>query len=88
MPMLNHLSSQNDVRFDHDWDKTLFRLRVASLTALVLTVLIAAMLTLGFVDRNKALAPGWDVRAAAGAAVAYICFVSLMVVSKRKAGKQ
>ena len=65
----------------------MFRLRVALLTALVPTALIAAMLTLGFVVRGTTLAPGWAVRASAGAAIAYICFVGLILFSTRKAGK-
>ena len=58
------------------------------LTALVPTMLIAAMLTLGFVVRGTTPAPGWAVRAAIGAAVAYICFLGLMLFSTRKAGER
>ena len=86
--MLNQLSSRSERRFKDDREKTLFRLRVALLTALVPTMLIAAMLTLGFVVRGTTLAPGWAIRAAASAVVAYICFVGLMLFSTRKAGKR
>lgn len=65
----------------------MFRLRMVLLTALVPTILIAAMLALGFAVRGTPLAPGWASRAIIGAALFYICFVGLMLFSTRKAGK-
>lgn len=65
----------------------MFRLRAVLLTALVPTLLIAAMLALGFAIRETPLAPGWAARAVIGAALFYICSVGLMLFSTRKAGK-
>ena len=64
----------------------MFRLRVVLLTALVPTMLIAAMLALGFAVRGTPLAPGWASRAVIGAALFYICSVGIMLFSTRKTG--
>lgn len=87
MPILNHLSSRDERRFNGAKEKSLFRLRVVLLTAFVPTLLIAAILALGFAVRGTPLAPGWASRAVIGAALVYICSVGLMLFSTRKAGK-
>jgi hypothetical protein len=65
----------------------MFRLRVALLTAIAPTILIAAMLAIAFAVRGTALAPGWPARAGEGIALFYLLIVALMLFSTRKAGK-
>jgi hypothetical protein len=86
--MLNHLSSRKERRLNGDMEEPFARLKAALIIALVPTLLVAAMLTLGFFVRGTTLEPGWPRRAAAAASVAYICFVGLILFRARKPGKR
>ncbi|WP_298199833.1 hypothetical protein [Novosphingobium sp.] len=70
-----------------DTEEALVRLKAALLTALLPTLVVVAMQTLGFVVRGVTLEPGWLRRAAAAAAIAYVCFVAFILFDTRKTGK-
>ena len=69
-------------------EEALVSLKAALLTALMPTFFVAAMLILGFFVRGVTPEPGWPMRAAVAASVAYICFAGLILFSTRKSRKR
>jgi len=65
----------------------MFRVRVALLTAIAPTFLLAALLAIAFVVRGTPLAPSWPSRAVAGIALFYLLIVALALFNTRKTDK-